>query len=110
MRHIAFQLALVALLAIGTLVVMNRFAQAKTAIPCSECVYVRTTQQTWCRCRFQNEVKCSLTQWNYDHIRDVDTYDCNGSIYYYCHPWRANGCCTWGCSDDPPECPTPNCT
>jgi|GEM_PF-4211459 len=87
MRHIISQLALVALLAIVVLVVMNRSVQALVVV-CPGCEHVGKTYQTHCRCRFENEVRCSWTQWNYDYIRDVDIYDCDGQLTFYCHSWK----------------------
>jgi len=108
-RHIVFQLALVALLAIGILVVMNRSVQAAPiVIICPGCQYVHTTQQIHYRCRGENEVACSWILRNYKYVRDMDVYDCDGQLTYYCHNWRFDGCC-WFCETEEPECESPTC-
>lgn len=109
--RIVLQWALVFFIGVSMLVLANRAAgKVATACDCMELLYV--SEQRWCKCRGEGEVWCSYTQWNYDFKRTMWVYICPArtEVYYECDDqWVLIGCCTWGCSSNPPPCSQPTC-
>lgn len=109
-RRIVLQLALIFFIGVNMLMLANRVIGITQAVPCACLDLIDISAQRWCRCRFEGEVVCSYTQWNYDYERSVWIYACETGDYiaYRCFQWYRIGCCWW-CSSTPPPCPQPTC-